>query len=307
MKFSFITCTYNRSKLLRKNIESVVRNKFKNFEHFVVDDGSTDDTIEVLKKYSHIKLIKLKKNYGQPGAMFYSNVLNKVSGDYIVLLDSDDYLLPDVKKKMISTILKNKNVWSFSFNISSKNRNNLGFKQKKINSKFLYHDNHPRFNKGAGYLDFLDIRKKIFYKKFIKHFKNPKYWYSSAVDVYFRNNFYELIVNTKIVHYSFGNNNVTKGHNFAKYAPISLHTRQYIFKNFAHYMEKKYYDFHLKSLIYNQLVFPGYKLANFKLINEQKKNFLNKNNYYLFLILLILPSKLLFLIKKLIKNLRVQR
>ena len=61
MKFSFITCTYNRSKLLRKNIESVIKNKFKKFEHFVVDDGSTDDTLDVIKKYNHIKLIKLKK------------------------------------------------------------------------------------------------------------------------------------------------------------------------------------------------------------------------------------------------------
>ena len=203
MKFSFITCTYNRSKLLKKNIDSVLKNKFEDFEHFVIDDGSTDDTVDVIKKYNHIKLIQLKKNYGQPGAMFYSNVLKKVNGDYIVLLDSDDHLLPNVKKKIISTISKNKNVWSFSFNISSKKRKNLGFKQKKIKSKFLYHDNHPRFNDGAGYLDFLDIRKKIFYKKFTKYFKNPKYWYSSAVEVYLRNNFYELIVNTKIVYYSF--------------------------------------------------------------------------------------------------------
>ena len=49
MKFSFITCTYNRSKLLRKNIESVIKNKFKKFEHFVVDDGSTDDTLDVIR------------------------------------------------------------------------------------------------------------------------------------------------------------------------------------------------------------------------------------------------------------------
>ena len=226
MKFSFITCTYNRSKLLTKNIESVIKNKFDNFEHYIVDDGSTDNTNEILKKFKHIKLIRLKKNYGQPGAMFYSKVLKKVSGDYIILLDSDDYLLPNVKKKIISTLTKNKDIWSFSFNISSKNRANLGFKEIKINSQFLYHDNHPRFNNGLGYLDFLDVRKSIFYKEFNKFFKSPKYWYSSPVEVYLRNNFYELIINTKIVHYSFGVNNVTQGYNYEKYAPISLFTRQ---------------------------------------------------------------------------------
>ena len=38
----------------------------------------------------------------------------------------------------------------------------LNFK-KRISSKSLYHDNHPKFNAGAGYLDFLEIRKKIFF------------------------------------------------------------------------------------------------------------------------------------------------
>ena len=307
MKFSFITCTYNRSKLLKKNIESVIKNRFKNFEHFIVDDGSTDNTIEVIKKYKHIKLIKLNKNYGQPGAMFYSKVLSKVSGDFIVLLDSDDYLLPNVRNKIISIIKNNKDVWSFSFNIISNGRKNLSFKQKKINSKFLYHDYHPRFNNGKGYLDFLDFRKKIFYKKFLKYFKSPKYWYSSTSDVFLKNNFYELFVNTKVVNYSYGDSNVTQGFNLGKYAPITLYTRQYIFKNFKHFMEKKYYDFHLNSLVLNQLIFPGYKYKNLKLINAEKKNFLNKKNYYLFLLMLLMPNKLLFLLKKIIKSFRTIR
>ena len=68
--------------------------------------GQQDNTIEVLKKFKHIKLISLKKNYGQPGAMFYSKVLKKVSGDYIIILDSDDYLLSNARKKIISTIFK---------------------------------------------------------------------------------------------------------------------------------------------------------------------------------------------------------
>tara|TARA_Y100000996_G_scaffold385683_1_gene343207 strand:- start:6982 stop:7905 length:924 start_codon:yes stop_codon:yes gene_type:complete len=307
MKFSFITCTYNRSELLKKNIESVKKNKFKKFEHFIVDDGSTDNTLDLVKKYEHIKLIKLNKNYGQPGAMFHSKVLNKVTGDYIILLDSDDYLLPKVRDKIVSIISKHKEVWSFSFDIVSKNRKKLNFKKKKINSKLLYHDSHPRFNNGRGYLDFLDIRKRIFYKQFLKYFKSPKYWYSSATDVYFKNNFYELFVNTKIVYYAFGLNNVTQGFNFNKYAPITLSSRKYIFNNFKYFMQKKYYDYHLKSLILNQLIFPGHKLSNLKLINSEKNNFLNKKNYYLFLFLLLIPNKLLFFTKKLFKHFRITR
>ena len=190
MKLSFITCTYNRSKLLSKNIESVLKQNFKNFEHYVIDDGSTDNTAMVIKKYKHIKYIKLSRNHGQPGAMFYSKVLEKVNGDYIMLLDSDDHLLANVKKIIETIIAKNKDVWSMSFNILSKNRKKLNFKKEKvIKSKCLYYDNHPRYNNGEGYLDFIDIKKKIFYTKFVKYFKSPKYWYSSAIDVFFNNDF----------------------------------------------------------------------------------------------------------------------
>ena len=65
MRFSFITCTYNRSELLKKNIESVKKNKFKSFEHFIVDDGSTDDTVNIVKKYninSILKQVSLEKS-----------------------------------------------------------------------------------------------------------------------------------------------------------------------------------------------------------------------------------------------------
>ena len=307
MKFSFITCTYNRSSLLKKNIKSVLKQKFKSFEHYVIDDGSTDDTYKVVKEFNHIKYIKLKNNYGQPGAMFYSKVLNKIKGDYIILLDSDDMLLPNVKNTIEKIINKNKKVWSFSFNIVSKNRNKLKFKERKMNSNFLYYDKHPRFNDGAGYLDFLDIKKKIFYKKFVKYFKSPKYWYSSATDVYLKNSFDEMFINKKIAYYSFQSDNVTKGHNFEKYAPITLHTRQYIFKKYKNFMEKKYYDYHLKSLFLNQLIFSGYKLKNLKLIFNERFNLIKKSNFIIFFLLLIIPSNILFKLKKNIKSLRSKR
>jgi len=72
-------------------------------------------------------------------------------------------------------------------------------------------------------------------------------------------------------------------------------------------MEKKYYNYHLKSLIMNQLIFPGYKIKNLKLIYKKKKNFINYRNYYMFLILLLLPSKFLFFVKKKFKKYRLNR
>ena len=76
MKISIITCTYNRQNKLIRNINSVVNQINKNIEHYIVDDGSTDETLEELKKlnYKHIKVISLKNNLGQPAALYYSKV-----------------------------------------------------------------------------------------------------------------------------------------------------------------------------------------------------------------------------------------
>ena len=57
----------------------------------------------------------------------------------------------------------------------------------------------------------------------------------------------------------------------------------------------------------NQLIFPGYKIKNLKLIQKEKKNFINYKDYYIFLLLLLLPSNLLFVLKRLFKKLRKNR
>ena len=309
MKFTIITCTYNRSNLLEKNIKSVLKQKFKSFEHFIVDDGSKDNTPQIIKKYPHIKYIKLNKNYGQPGAMYYSRVLKKIKGNYVILLDSDDFLLSNAKKIIVNSIKKynNKNFWSYSFCIKSSHKEKINIDKKIFKSKEIYSDEHPRFNLGKGYRDFLDVRKRIFFKKFQKYFKSPGLWYSSFPEVNIRHKFNEIFIDKKIIFMSFDNNNVTKGHNFKKYAPITLRSRQHIFNKFKNYMGVKYYNYNLKSLFINQLIFPGYKWKNFKLLNREKRNLLNKIDYIYLMILLLFPSQLFFRLKNIIKTQRKKR
>ena len=50
MKFSIITCTRNNAQWLSKHIESVRNQTYKNFEHIIIDDASTDSSIDVLKQ-----------------------------------------------------------------------------------------------------------------------------------------------------------------------------------------------------------------------------------------------------------------
>ena len=86
MKISIITSTYNRLDKLKLTISSVLKQKYNNWEYFIIDDCSTDDSIEYIKNIhdKRIKFISLNENYGQPGAFFHSNVLKEITGDLII-------------------------------------------------------------------------------------------------------------------------------------------------------------------------------------------------------------------------------
>jgi glycosyltransferase involved in cell wall biosynthesis len=93
LKFSIIIPTFNRANFICLAIDSVLNQDYKSFEIIVVNDGSTDDTKDVLIPYlSSIKYIEIKNS--ERGAARNVGIANAV-GDYITFLDSDDYLLPN--------------------------------------------------------------------------------------------------------------------------------------------------------------------------------------------------------------------
>ena len=88
LKFSIVTPSFNQGKYIRKTIESVIDQNYENFEHIIIDGGSTDETLEILKNYPHLKWIS-EKDRGQ------ANAINKgfdlASGEIYAWLNSDDY------------------------------------------------------------------------------------------------------------------------------------------------------------------------------------------------------------------------
>jgi glycosyltransferase involved in cell wall biosynthesis len=85
---------YNRARFVRGAIESTLAQTYKDFELLVVDDGSTDQSIEIIKSFDdpRIRLIENKENMGLPTTR---NVgLDSARGEFIALLDSDDISLP---------------------------------------------------------------------------------------------------------------------------------------------------------------------------------------------------------------------
>ncbi|MBI5352968.1 MAG: glycosyltransferase [Chloroflexi bacterium] len=88
MKISIITPSYFRVEMIEKAIQSVLGQKYDDFEHIVIDGGSTDGTLKVLSKYPHLKTI-VKPDKGLYDAI--NKGLRMAKGEVIGLLNSDDF------------------------------------------------------------------------------------------------------------------------------------------------------------------------------------------------------------------------
>ncbi len=92
-KFTVITSVYNCEKYLPNAINSVLGQSFKDFEYIIVNDGSLDGTLDVIKKYSSIdKRIKVIDQSNQYVYASHNNALNIATGEYVTFLNADDLL-----------------------------------------------------------------------------------------------------------------------------------------------------------------------------------------------------------------------
>lgn len=104
---SIIIPVFNSEDYLRECLDSVLNQTYKNIEIILVNDGSTDNSAKILKKYAlendNIVLIN-QNNHGQS---FARNVgLDYAKGKYIYFLDSDDYILSDMIRQLITKMEK---------------------------------------------------------------------------------------------------------------------------------------------------------------------------------------------------------
>jgi glycosyltransferase involved in cell wall biosynthesis len=92
LRFSILMPVYNREEYVREAIDSILSQSFADYEVFVIDDGSTDQTLQVLESYgSRIQLIR-QANQGPEVARNKAAALAR--GEYLAMLDSDDLFLP---------------------------------------------------------------------------------------------------------------------------------------------------------------------------------------------------------------------
>jgi len=120
-KVSVVMASYNHEKYVAETIESVLSQTYQDFEFIITDDGSPDETVEIIKQNAdpRIKLFCFPKNQGACVAM--NNCIKEVKSEYIAIINSDDAWLPDKLEKQV---------------------------------KFL--DEHPEYGAVFGYAQFID-------------------------------------------------------------------------------------------------------------------------------------------------------
>jgi glycosyltransferase involved in cell wall biosynthesis len=97
-KISVISFSLNSGRFLRETIESVLKQTYKNYEHILIDGGSTDNTIDILKEYPHMRWISEKEESDDSSI----NILNAIwrafamsRGEYIIYLSISDGILDE--------------------------------------------------------------------------------------------------------------------------------------------------------------------------------------------------------------------
>lgn len=107
---SQILCFYNESKYLSQSIESLINQSYSNLEIILIDDGSTDDSLEIAKSYSdsRIKIIENKENHGL--AWTRNQGLDYATGDYIGFTDADDISLPERIQELVRYLDNNSDI-----------------------------------------------------------------------------------------------------------------------------------------------------------------------------------------------------
>ena len=105
---SVVMTVFNGEKFISKSIDSIIKQTYNNWELVIINDKSTDNTLEIIKSFNdkRINLINLEKNVGRTSALNLG--LKNCKGKYVAIQDSDDLSMKNRIKNQLNLLIKDK-------------------------------------------------------------------------------------------------------------------------------------------------------------------------------------------------------
>lgn len=99
---SVVMSAYNESKYIQEAIDSILQQTYKNIELIIIDDASTDNTVEIIEKNTDKRIVLLKNKENKRLAYNLNLGIQQAHGKYIARMDADDICMPDRLKKQVN-------------------------------------------------------------------------------------------------------------------------------------------------------------------------------------------------------------
>jgi len=178
-KITIFTPTYNRAKLIHRVYDSLIAQKTQNFEWLIIDDGSTDNTAEVVQQLTKNAKFTTEYIYRENRGKVYSinEALNIAKGEFFLVFDSDDWCSEDALVEFISA-------WEALTPLEKEEYSGVSCLKAYQNGEIVGEDYKRISKKGASYVD-----------RFNKRIKGDK-WEFIKTDIH-RENCYRILKNDR--------------------------------------------------------------------------------------------------------------
>jgi len=274
--FSIITPVYNRADCIKRCMASVLAQSFNSFEFIIINDGSTDETLNEIQRietsFSNIQVISYNENKGVNYAR--NRGIEQAAGKFIIFLDSDDWLSQEALIQINNTISQYQGYSHYLFGISDRMNDDSMPKSMK---EFRYND----WLSGKVYGDFAHVIQKSCFNglMFIEQFRiyESLNWYRVL-----RNNQKQLFIPLLITYRERNRVDSVTKESLLDNEKSMQNTYNYLYK-FIEWYKEDFENFNLSELLQKQLKIAiiiglalGERERNTSLIDLLNQNYIFK-------------------------------
>lgn len=175
-KLTILTPSFNQGPYIEQTIRSVLAQKYEPVEHIVIDGGSTDSTVDVLKKYPHLRWIS-EKDRGQADAL--NKGFARATGDIVGWINSDDFYEDNIFESVRECFQDPDVMWVIG---------NLTYVFDQTTEMVPDRSPHVTFDRLVRNPDMVRQQPTFFRKTFLEHAGgwNPEYFMAMDFDLWIR-------------------------------------------------------------------------------------------------------------------------